>query len=255
MNNTDQFVFVAVRLKSRRLPLKALEDIEGMPLLLRLTERIAERFPRERIVLCTSINSEDDLIEQLAAEHGINCYRGDELDVMGRFIEAAAVYKAATIARVTGDNPLTDPDMLVHMFKCHTEEGAEYTYTDDLPVGTRAEIIDVASLRRIHGQLSDPTYSEYMTYMLKRPDKLKVLEVKIQDHLLKRPELSLTVDTLADITLVREIYKHFGEILPSLQSIIEWLDSKPELRITLGESPIALPDEINCSFREDSSHS
>lgn len=251
MEKTEQYVFVAVRLKSTRLLRKALADVAGKPLLLRLVERVAEKFPRDRIVLCTSVNPQDDEIAELARQHRLNCYRGDEQDVMARFIAAAERHRAATIARVTGDNPLTDPDMLVHLFERHEAAAAEYTYCDDLPVGTRAEIIDAAALRRIHGQLSDPSYSEYMTYMLRRPDKMKVLEVPAPDPALKRPELSVTVDTEADLALVRAIYEHFDGVLPPLADIIRWLDTVPALCIKAAPPPAKPPDWLVCGYRDD----
>lgn len=250
---TDQFVLVAVRLKSRRLPRKALADICGKPLVIRLTDRLAQRIPREQIVLCTSGHPEDDPIASLAGECGLNCVRGHELDVMARFLEAAERFGARTIARVTGDNPLTDPEMLEHMFETHTAGRAEYSFTNDLPVGTRAEIIDTEALRRIHRQLVDPCSSEYMTYMLKRPDKLRIREIPVPDPRLKRPEISVTVDTLDDIRLVRSIYEHFGADLAPLVDIITWLDSVPEQRIIIPSMSISasLPEGVDCSYRDD----
>jgi len=249
LGKADQFVFVAVRLKC-----KALADVAGKPLLLRLVERVAEGFPMDRIVLCTSVHPQDDEIEAFAHQHGINCFRGDEQDVMARFIGAADHYGAATIARVTGDNPLTDPDMLAYLFERHVLEGAEYSYCDDLPVGTRAEIIDVAALRRIHGQLADPSHSEYMTYMLRRPDKMKVMEVLVRDPVLRRPELSVTVDTEADIALVRAIHEHFDGKLPPLAAIIHWLDTVPELSIKVAPPPATPPAWLACGYRDDPVH-
>lgn len=238
-------------MKSSRLARKALLDVGGKPLLLRLVERVAEKFPRERIVLCTSTHPQDDEIEDFAGRHGLDCFRGDELDVMARFIAAADRYGADTIARVTGDNPLTDPDMLVYLFQQHEAAHAEYSYCDDLPVGTRAEIIDVAALRRIHGALADPSYSEYMTYMLRRPDKVKVCSFEATDPALKRPELSVTVDTAADIALIRAIYARFDGVLPPLAEVIHWLDSVPELCIKVDPAPAAPPAWLVCGYRDD----
>ncbi len=239
-------------MKSARLAAKALADLHGKPLLMRLVERVGEAIPRERIVLCTSTHPEDDVIEAFARDHAINSFRGNELDVMQRFLDAAAAYGAGTVARVTGDNPLTDPEMLREMFDRHASAGAEYSFTDDLPVGTRAEIIDVAALQRIHGQLVAPSFSEYMTYMLKRPDKLRQLEVPAPRRVLKRPEISLTVDTPRDLALVREIYAAFDTALPPLDDIIRWLDSAPGRVITTAAAPAAPPAAIVCSYQGDS---
>jgi spore coat polysaccharide biosynthesis protein SpsF len=253
LGEKDTYVFVAVRMKSSRLPLKALADIHGKPLIQRLVDRQLETMPLDRIVLCTSEHPQDDAIQHFASENKINCFRGDELDVMGRFLSAAQFYSAKTIVRVTGDNPLTDPYMLTEMLKQHFAASAEYTYSEDLPIGTRPEIIDVEALRRVHEQLSNSDYSEYMTFMLKRPDKLINLKAKVHNKSLIRPELSVTVDNQNDISLVRQIFRHFGDNLPCLEDIIYWLDSNPELKIEVpsNEDISTLLSEIDCSYNSD----
>jgi spore coat polysaccharide biosynthesis protein SpsF len=250
LTKSNAYVFIAVRMKSSRLPLKAMLDIFGKPLLLRLIERIAESISLSKIVICTSTNSQDDEIEHFAIRHKFNYFRGAEMDVMGRFIDTAKKFDAETIVRVTGDNPLTDPAVLDKMIEFHLNRQAEYTFTNDLPVGTRAEIINVSALNRIYNQLSDPAYSEYMTTMLKRPDRLEVCEFHVHNKNLKRPELSVTVDTMADIDLVRDIYFYFDGCPPTLEEIIVWLDKNPSKRIIVNNN-ITLPEKVDCSFIND----
>ena len=118
---------VAVRLKSSRLPRKALADLNGKPLIIRLTDHVRQAKIPHDVIWCTSTHSQDDPLEQLASEHGITCFRGSELDVMSRFIEVADQKDASTVVRITGDNPLTDPVMMDTMIKAHLKKKAEYT--------------------------------------------------------------------------------------------------------------------------------
>lgn len=249
------YVLVAVRMKSSRLPLKALLDVEGVPLLERLVNRLVETMPISNVILCTSTHEQDQAIEDFANEKNFRCFRGSELDVMGRFLGAAEQVGAETVARVTGDNPLTDPVHLVEMFAQHRRDGAEYTFTDELPVGTRAEVISVSALKRIHRQLSDPSSSEYMTYMLRRPDKVIQGEYKLREGSgLNRPEISLTVDSPEDMESIRAVYGAFkGRDLPPLLEIVKWLDKNPEYRIDLepaAADPAALVG-IDISYSDD----
>ena len=117
-------ILVAVRLKSARLSKKALEDLCGGPLIIRLTERVRKAKIPNEVIWCTSSNSQDDPLEQLALKHGISCFRGSELDVMSRFIQVADQENASNVVRVTGDNPLTDPFMMDSMIKVHLKKGA-----------------------------------------------------------------------------------------------------------------------------------
>ena len=233
MKNTldkKKHLFIAVRLKSSRLNKKALKILYGKPLIERLVERLLKKFKRSDIVICTSTNKEDDPLEKFAIEK-TNVFRGHELDVIKRFLDATIIYKSETIARITGDNPLTDPDMLNYMFEQHYKNKSEYTFTNDIPIGTRAEIIDVRALKRIHKQLYDPNQSEYMTYMLRRPDKLNILELESPNLKCKRPEVSLTVDTEKDYQCLNYIYNHYKGNPPSLEKIINLLDKNPNLKI------------------------
>ncbi len=250
--STETLALVAVRLKSSRLPKKAILDLSGEPLIYRLHERLKRSTLCNRVVWCTSENKQDDPLEKLANQHGIDIYRGSELDVMSRFIEVAEMFNATTIVRVTGDNPLSDPEMMDYMIDHHYSNGSEYTYTEDLPVGTRTEIIDVPMLNRIYSKLKDPKSSEYMTYMLNRPDKVNILRVSSPNPIVRRPELRLTVDTDKDLELMRKIYDHFGGMPPKLSDIIIWLDSRPKLLQLNSEIPeYMVPDSINCDFVDD----
>ncbi len=227
--NHKVLTLVAVRLKSTRLPRKALADLYGVPLIIRLTEWVAQAKMPADVIWCTSTNSQDDPIEKLASEYGIVCFRGSEMDVMSRFIQVSDQENAKTVVRVTGDNPLTDPVMMDTMIEAHIKQNAEYTFTQDMPVGTRSEIIDVEMLKRCHKLLQDPDASEYMTWMLNRPEHFKTLHVPTPNQELKRPEISLTVDTESDLSLMRAIYENFEGKPLKLQQIISWLDQNPDI--------------------------
>ena len=57
---------IAVRLKSKRLPKKALAELDNLPLIQRLHERLLKSNLLNEIVWCTSTNPEDDPLEKIA---------------------------------------------------------------------------------------------------------------------------------------------------------------------------------------------
>ena len=146
------------------------------------------------------------------------------------------------------------PKILEKMVSYHINQQSEYTYTDDLPAGVNAEIIDIDALKRIHKEISDPNSTEYMTYVLKRPDKLIVKEYKVENLSLRKPEISLTVDNESDIQLIRRIYKTFNGKLPDLSKIIEWLDTQPKKNVVFVRKQDNLQSipGTNFSFKSDS---
>ena len=244
---------VAVRLKSTRLPKKALKLLHGKPLVLRLVERLLRCKQLDDIVLCTSTEPGDDAIALLAEDHQLACFRGDPLDVMSRFLQVAKNHNAHTIVRITGDNPLTDPDVLDYLVEQHLAANAEYSYTDQPPRGTRCEVIDVIALNRIYLQLEDPASSEYMTYMLKRSDQVKVQRVEITNTNLHRPDMRLTVDTPEDFQLQQAIFDAFDGNPPKLFEIIQWLEQRPDLlRLNAHIQPVENSASFNVRYIGDS---
>jgi len=243
---------VAVRLKSSRLPRKALLDLAGRPLIQRLHERLQGSATLSEIVWCTSTHPQDDPLEELAHAIGANCFRGSELDVIGRFLGAVDRFGGDVAVRITGDNPLTDPQLLDLMVRAHLEQGAEYSYNDELPRGTRSEVISVAALRRCHELVQDPDASEYMTLMLRRPDHFRVLRAPTDRPDLRRPELRLTVDTPQDYAVLRALFEAFGGAPPALPEVLAWLDSHPEVvALNQGVEERRLDDSINVKLKGD----
>ena len=110
---------VAVRLKSTRLPGKALLLLQGKPVLGHLMDRVSRSNIPEKTVICTSTHSQDDAICEFAMTNNSSFFRGHPENVLLRFIEAAEEHSASHIVRITGDNPLTDPFLIDEMIEKH----------------------------------------------------------------------------------------------------------------------------------------
>ena len=110
-------VLIAVRLNTKRLKKKALLNLYDKPLISSLTDRLKQSKLVSKIVWCTSKEQVDDKLETLAKKTKVRIFRGPSKDVMLRFILAAQKYKAKTVVRVTGDNPLTDPEIIDFLIK------------------------------------------------------------------------------------------------------------------------------------------
>ena len=252
----NNIIVIAVRLKSQRLKKKALLDLNQIPLVLELTNRLIKSKLSDLIIWCTSTNKNDDPLIDLAKQNNIISYRGSELDVMSRFIEVAKKYNAKNLIRVTGDNPLTDPLIIDEMIKNHELNNAEYTYCDLIPVGTRSEVMNSEMLIRCHNELQNPNNSEYMTWMLNRPDKFMVNKLIDVSKELISPDLNFTVDTNEEYENINYLFQNFYKETLSLQTLIEMvrnnniLKEKFIINIDL-EKEIELMKSINVKFRGD----
>lgn len=222
MLDIDYKVFVAVRMKSKRLLRKALLDLHGKPVIEVLFDYLKIIIPKEKIVICTSELKDDDELVNFCEDKSMNIYRGSADDVIHRFLMAERDYPAQHIVRVTGDNPLTDPYLIMKMLDFHTKGNHDYTFTNSFPSGTRAEIIKTKSLRKIHKKLNAPENSEYMTYMLNRPDRLNVGCYVEENYLNTYPDVSVTLDNSKDYEQLKNIFNYFLDSSPSPENLMQW---------------------------------
>jgi len=242
---------IAVRMKSARLSRKALADIHGKPMTLRLIDRLRAAKTIDEIVICTSTHPDDAILVDLAKEWRVRAVAGNEEDVLSRFILAAERYKADLIIRVTGDNVLTDPETIDRMVARHIATGADYTRTNGLPLGVTAEVMSTAMLSRLHDSMPDPRQSEYMMLYAFDPDQFhcEVLEAPPE---VNRPYYSLTVDAPVDLELIRRIYAELpvGDAGPRLVDIVVLLDKDPDGLTISDKTPIRLPGSETRPFGE-----
>ena len=182
-------ICIAVRMKSQRLPRKALIDVAGKPFLQHLVERLSQAKMVDQIVVCTSTDPQDDELETTCKELGYNLYRGDPLDVLGRFIAAAKVYSADNIIRVTGDNIFADPTTIDRMVKAHNKHDADYTRTENMPLGITAVVMKRDMCEHLHARMDDPDQTEYMQLFTYNPNAYKCLVLEAPEWA-NRPDYS-----------------------------------------------------------------
>jgi len=184
---------------STRLPGKVLRDISGRPLLGHVLGRL-QMFRRPvKIVVATSSADENDVIEAWCLEHDVNCFRGDEKDVLDRYFQCARSFGMSDIVRLTADNPFTDIEELERLIDLHQRQGFDYTHAfGQLPIGVGAEIFTFDALARSHREGKLPHHREHVNeYFTDRPELFKIGQLDIPAAKIS-PDLRLTVDTEED---------------------------------------------------------
>jgi spore coat polysaccharide biosynthesis protein SpsF len=100
------------------------------------------------------------------------------------------------------------------------------------PTGFDTEVFSVKVLEEVDKLTNNKFDREHVTlYIYEHPEKFKLLNVTASPEL-NRPDLRLTVDTIEDLELVREIYKELYKknTYFSGKDIIELFNKKPELK-------------------------
>jgi spore coat polysaccharide biosynthesis protein SpsF len=226
-------IVVSARMRSSRCPGKAVAPLAGKPLLTHLLERVASVSGRERVVLATSVDPANDVLADLAGGLGVAAFRGDEEDVLSRYVEVARRFEAEHVIRVTGDNPLTDLPLIESLARLHLDESADYTYVpgDALLMGILSEVISRRALETSHRDGEDRHRSELVTlYIKENPERFRIARAVLAPELY-RPEYRLTVDEPADLVLMERIFDRLyrpGKVLQTVEAI-RLLDEEPGL--------------------------
>lgn len=218
------------RMSSTRLPGKALLPILGRPMLLRIIERLRRARTLQGILVATSTSPADDCIEGLARANGVPCFRGNAEDVLDRYYQAACQAKADVVARVTGDCPLLDPQVVDAVVQRFQQGGFDYvsnTLERTYPDGLDVEVLSFAVLERAWREATRPSEREHVTpYLWKHPQQFRLGNVGLGRDL---SALRWTVDRAEDLEFVREIYSRMSLPAWGMEEVLEILRINPEL--------------------------
>jgi len=223
---------IQARMRSTRLPGKVMKDISGKPMLWHVIYRVKYSKLINKIVVATSTNKEDDIIENFCKENRILFYRGDEEDVLKRYYEAAKIYNGNKIVRITSDCPLIDPEIVDIVIKEHLKDEVDYTSNTierTFPRGLDTEVFNFEALERANEMAKEKYQREHVTiFIYENPHLFKIKNVRNFKDL---SHLRWTVDEERDLIFVREIYKRLykGNIF-FMRDILEVLEKEPDLK-------------------------
>lgn len=217
---------------STRLPGKSLLPLAGAPLAGRVIER-AQRCQRvDEVVLTIPTSHDDDVLAELAASMGIAVERGPEADLLERYHAAALAHEAATVVRLPGDNPVSEPVEIDRTVEGHLAAANEFTssYPEHLdngyPSGLGAEVISFAALEkawRVSGDLREREHPHQHFY--NRPTAYRIGTIRCPPGI-RRPKLSLDVDNLDDYQFMAELYDALQPVDANFgpEQILRWYD-------------------------------
>ncbi len=206
---------IQARMSSTRLPGKVLLDLGGRSVLSRMVERVKRAKRIKRVVVATTVDPSDDpIIAQCQAEH-IDVFRGSLPDVLDRYYQAAKLYKAEIIVRLTADCPLIDPDLIDQTVETLLEQKADFScnrlpppFTRTYPIGLDVEACTFAALERAWHEASEKRHREHvLPYLYEKEGRFKVVQLNYPRDL---GSLRWTLDTPEDYALLKEVIHRLG---------------------------------------------
>jgi len=207
LNNIKVAFIIQARMKSTRLPGKILLPLPfntGKPVIKWIIDEVKLSAYKGEVIVATSKNLENDILSNYCEKNSINCYRGNEENVLSRFTEVVKKDAFDVIVRLTSDNPLVDISWLDKTITYHLENDNDYTKTEGLPLGMNYEIISPSALLILETFNTSDYDREHVTPFIRNNDRFKkdVFKPNINDHL---KHIRVTVDYPSDYLLLSAI--------------------------------------------------
>ena len=205
--------------------------IRGKAVIEHLIDRVGLVKNTGLIVLCTSTEPEDDILETIARKHGMKFFRGSLKDVIARWVGAADEYKVDYFVEVDGDDVFTNPELIDSAIAQMRQQPCDLLkWPSNLIAGFFSACLSVGALRRIL-KLKDTNDTGYWDFYFTENNLFDVRELLVENQAFFNPNIRLTLDYQEDLDLFRKIFDEFNTDINNVPSkhIVDLLNKRPEL--------------------------
>lgn len=212
-SNKNVGAVILSRYSSSRLPGKALIKIKDKEILKYIIERLEKVFKREYIVIATSTEKSDDVIDEFAKKENIDCYRGSLNDVASRFYEAACKRGWEYAARVCGDSIFVNIEALNSMLGILNKKHYDFisnVKNRTFPIGMSAEIVNLKYFGDLLKKIKkSKRYKEHVTLYIYEEEESGNHYFYYNKKVPEAARITLSLDTAKDLEQIRKIINQF----------------------------------------------
>lgn len=221
---------IQARMGSTRLPEKIFRKLNNKTVLEHIYNRVKDSTV-DKVVIATTNNRSDDIVEEFCKKKLYPYYRGSEDDVLERFYFAAKQFGIDIIVRVTADDPLKDTEVVNKAISIMLNNNYDYvsnTIEPTYPEGIDIEVFSFKALERAYNEAKLKSEHEHVTpYIWKNDDKFKIYNMKNDIDL---SGLRWTMDTEDDYNFMKEVYSFFKDVDNfSMEDVLKILEKHPKL--------------------------
>lgn len=204
------------RTGSTRLPGKVLMEVNNTPLLKIHLDRLSKSKNVDKIIVATTMNEEDDVIEKIGKEWGYEVYRGSRNDVLDRFYQSVKNLKPNWVVRVTSDCPLIDPlllDKVIEITKAENKDYGSNVIDETFPDGQDVEVFKFSALEKAWNEANKLSEREHVTPFIRNNSDLKsgnLFSAISYKNNTDYSNIRMTVDEQKDFELINKIICDLG---------------------------------------------
>lgn len=221
---------VQARMGSTRLPGKILKPLAGKPALWHVVNRLRYAKRLDQVVVATTDEKQDDVVEKFCLENDVPCFRGSQEDVLDRYYHAAKKFSADPIVRITADCPVIDPAIVDEVVEGFMNGKYDvYGLSGEFPDGLDCTVFSFWALEDTWENAKLPSEREHVgPYMHNHPERYKI---GIYEKFKGLSHHRWTLDEEADLLFLQAIYDRIyrpGQIFVT-QDILDLLEREPHL--------------------------
>ena len=228
---------VQARRGSSRLPDKVCMDLCGSTLLERMVERVLMAKHVGTVVVDTTTDPQDNLIQSICEQRGWNCFRGHPTDLLDRHYQAALAYGADLVVKIPSDVPLIDPAVVDLVLEQALNQTEKWDYISNLhpgtwPDGNDVEVMPMDVLHAAWTEARLPMEREHTTpFIWERPERFVLKNVVWPLGLDYSMSHRFTIDYPEDYAFIKAVYEALWPQNPTfgLQDILHLLQRNPEI--------------------------
>lgn len=160
-------------------------------------------------------------------------FRGNATDVLDRYWNCAKIHNADIIVRITGDDPLKDPELIdqcVEIFLSNPDlDYLSNNIKPSYPEGLDVEVFSFETLNRAYREANLPSEREHVTpYIWKNRELFKLHSVEGPTN---ESHHRWTVDHPVDVVYITKVLEKFGyDYDVKYRDILDMLSQEPEIR-------------------------
>ncbi len=200
------------RLGSKRLPKKVIKKINGETLLEIHIKRILKSSIIDSVIIATTNEKEDDVIQKEAIRLNVGCFRGSKNDVLDRYYNSVKEICPDYIVRITSDCPLIDSRLVDQIIEETIKSKVDYcsnTLTESYPDGQDIEVFTYKALKKAWKESKLNSEREHVTpYIKKNSSIFKLKSISLSD--MNYSSVRITVDELEDFNVIKMLIDNLG---------------------------------------------
>tara|TARA_B110000003_G_C16625210_1_gene524633 strand:+ start:137 stop:862 length:726 start_codon:yes stop_codon:yes gene_type:complete len=201
-------IVVQARTGSKRLPSKILLKIDNKRILEHLIKRLKKIKIKNKIIIATTKNKSDKIINKIAQNHNCYSFNGPSSNVLKRYYQAAKNFKLDVIVRVCSDSPFMDPGIVekaIRIFKTKKYDYVSNIVKPTYPAGMSVEVFSFDTLKKVQNSKTNNLEKEHVTpYIYRNYKKFKIKNFSIKKNC---TNFKFSIDYLEDYKAAKALYK------------------------------------------------